>query len=88
MQTVDVLVRISPIKEAVVRIDEELILAGGWRQAAKERAAVLMGWSIFDIERARVGLRPEDRDRLIAEHHRRHGGDRGTDCRGASGPSQ
>lgn len=88
MQTVDVLVRISPIKEAVVRIDEELILAGGWRQAAKERAAVLMGWSIFDIERARVGLRPEDRDRLREEYRRRNGGDKGTDCRGASGPSQ
>ena len=88
MQTVDVLVRISPRKEAVVRIDEELILAGGWRQAAKERAAVLMGWSIFDIERARVGLRPEDRDRIREEYRRRNGGDKGTDCRGASGPSQ
>ena len=88
MAEVDVLVRISPKQETVVRIDEELILAGGWRQAAKEQAAVLMGWSIFDIERARVGLRPEDWDRLREEYRRRNGGDKGTDCRRASGPSQ
>ena len=71
MQTVDVLVQISPKKATVVQIEEELVLSGGWRQAAKERAAVLMGWTIFDIERARIGLRPEDRDRLREEYRRR-----------------
>lgn len=77
MQTVDVLVRISPKKATVVQIEEELVLAGGWRQKAKELAAVLMGWTIFDIERARIGLRPEDRDRLREEYSRRNGGQKG-----------
>lgn len=71
MGQVDVLVQISPKKATVVQIEEELVLAGGWRQKAKELAAVLMGWTIFDIERARVGLRPEDRERLREEYHRR-----------------
>ena len=71
MGQVDVLVQVSPKKETVVQIDEALVLAGGWRQAAKERAAVLMGWTIFDIERARIGLRPEDRERLREEYRRR-----------------
>lgn len=77
MGDVEVLVQISPRKQTVVRIDEALVLAGGWRQAAKERAAVLMGWTIFDIERARIGLRPEDRDRLREEYSRRNGGQKG-----------
>ena len=64
MAAVEVLVRVSPRQEAVVRVEEAQILAGGWRQAAKEQAAVLMGWTIFDIERARIGLRPEDKARL------------------------
>lgn len=71
MGQVDVLVQISPKKATVVQIEEELVLAGGWRQKAKELAAVLMGWTIFDIERARIGLRPEDRDRLREEYSRR-----------------
>lgn len=71
MAQVDVLVQISPRQATVVQIEEELVLAGGWRQKAKELAAVLMGWTIFDIERARVGLRPEDRERLRAEYTRR-----------------
>lgn len=71
MSEVEVLVQISPKKATVVQIEEELVLSGGWRQAAKERAAVLMGWTIFDIERARIGLRPEDRDRLREEYSRR-----------------
>ena len=71
MAQVDVLVQISPRQATVVQIEEELVLSGGWRQAAKERAAVLMGWTIFDIERARIGLRPEDRDRLREEYSRR-----------------
>lgn len=77
MGQVDVLVQISPKKATVVQIDEELVLAGGWRQAAKERAAVLMGWTIFDIERARIGIRPEDRERLREEYRRRNGGQKG-----------
>lgn len=64
MDDVEVLVRVSPRQEAVVMMEEAQILAGGWRQAAKEQAAVLMGWTIFDIERARIGLRPEDKARL------------------------
>ena len=75
MAEVDVLVRISPKQETIVRIDEERVLAEGWRQDAKEKAAVLMGWTIFDLVKARVGLRPEDRDRLREEYRRRHGGD-------------
>lgn len=62
---VDVLVRISPRQETVIRVEETRILAGGWRQSVKEQAAVLMGWTIFDMERARIGLRPEDKLRLI-----------------------
>lgn len=77
MAQVDVLVQVSPKKATVVQIDEALVLAGGWRQAAKEQAAVLMGWTIFDIERARIGLRPEDRDRLREEYSRRNGGQKG-----------
>ncbi len=76
MAQVDVLVQISPRQATVVQIEEDLVLAGGWRQKAKELAAVLMGWSIFDIERARVGLRPEDRERLREEYSRRNGGER------------
>ena len=66
MATVEVLVRISPRQQTVLRVEEERILAGGWRQSVKEQAAVLMGWTIFDIERARIGLRPEDKRRLAS----------------------
>jgi hypothetical protein len=74
---VEVLVRVSPKQETVVRVEEAQILAGGWRQAAKEQAAVLMGWTIFDIERARIGLRPEDKARLAKLCRGRNAG--GTD---------
>jgi len=61
---VEVLVQVSPRQQTVLRVEEERILAGGWRQSVKEQAAVLMGWTIFDMERARIGLRPEDKARL------------------------
>lgn len=64
MDEIEVLVQVSPREKTVLRVEEERILAGGWRQSVKEQAAVLMGWTIFDVERARIGLRPEDKRRL------------------------
>lgn len=79
MGDVEVLVQISPRKQTVVRIAEELVLADGWRQAAKERAAVLEGWTIFDIQRARIGLRPADKQRLAKLCRERASGQGETD---------
>lgn len=70
MELIEVMVRVFYLgrrREAIVEVAEEAFVKKCWRPIAALKAAVLMGIPFTDMDRlAKFGLRPEDKQRLLA----------------------
>ena len=72
MNEVEVKVVCYPWGDTIVKVREDDVLARCWRTLAKIAAAAVWGVPFTDVaSRAKVGLRPEDRDRLAEEYRRK-----------------